>query len=362
MGLRFESLTVGTRHYDQVVVRSVTARSITVTHSAGLASIPLRELPPELQAKFGYSPDAERAADENLAAARKRNEERLARLQASRGSARAEEGGNRFERLLQGFGQPPELRAEVDLRPRFRELSLWIKDQGRRPSCSVFAVVSALEYQNAELSGKAEKLSEEYLTWATRRATQRLGARPAPEITDDPGGSTADDQDEGFTLPEVVAALRAYGIPPQSSMPNALGLRMEDIPEPPAAVVEEARRHRRVFIHLIPGHDAATRIGNLIGALNEGVPVAIGLRWPHYRTLRAGYLSEQQPILGYAHAVTLVGYSCPSGRIEDAVFTFKNSWGTLWGEGGYGHVTYGYLNRQLLDGVVLEVQRAEKSE
>lgn len=361
VGTQFESLTVGTRRYEQVVVRSVTPRSITVTHSAGMASILLRELPPELQARFGYNPETERAADEKMAAAQKRSAELLAKQRKIREDHRAESAATTFERILQSFGQAAELRGEIDLRPQFRDLALGIKDQGRRPSCSVFAVVSALEYQNAVVSGTAEKLSEEYLVWATRRTTQRAAHVPtADTVREDAENPAKDDEDEGFSLPEVVAALRAYGIPPQSSMPNTFGTKMEDIPEPPANVVTEARKHRKVYIHVIPGHDTATRINNLVQALNTGTPVAVGLRWPHYRTLRAGYLSQQKPILDYAHAVTVVGYKCESGRIEDAVFLFKNSWGMSWGEGGYGRVTYEYLSKYLLDGVLLEVQRADE--
>ena len=102
-----------------------------------------------------------------------------------------------------------------------------------------------------------------------------------------------------------------------------------------------------------------TQIANIVHALNAEVPVAIGMRWPHARTLRTGYISEQKPILDYAHAVTLVGYRCPTGRLENTVFIFKNSYGGTWGQGGYGQVTYGYLKQYLLDAVLLEVQRGD---
>ena len=59
---------------------------------------------------------------------------------------------------------------------------------------------------------------------------------------------------------------------------------------------------------------------------------------------------------GEGHAVTLVGYSSSTGRLEDTVFVFKNSWGPNWGQGGYGTVTYGYLNQHLAEAIVLEVQ------
>jgi Papain family cysteine protease len=345
-------------------VKTVTPRSITFLHTGGMASLPLRELSPELQAKFGYDPAAEKAAEAELANARRLDEQRRLKLQQDRAKGHADALVSKFEKLLQEFGQTPTLQSEVDLRPKFAELSLGIKDQGRRPSCAIFAVVSALEFQNAELAGKAEKFSEEYLIWATRKTTRRI---PAAAVVSSDASLHQDsedkslEKDEGFALSEVVAALRGYGIPRQSILPNTFGTAIDSIPDPTEETVREARSRRKVYVHAIPGHDSATRIGNLVHALNLGVPVAIGMRWPHYRTLRAGFLSEQKPILDYAHAVTLVGYKSESGHLEDAVFIFKNSYGVSWGEGGYGRVTYKYLSKYMLDAVVLEVQTNQQS-
>jgi hypothetical protein len=320
-----------------------------------MASIRLRDLPPELQSRFGYNPAAESAADEALqragAAAAVRGG------QAPRAQASAQEAGfdPRFEDLLRHFGRKPEIKGEIDLRPRFFQLDLTVKNQGFRPSCAVFAVVSALEYQNAEVTGQAEKFSEEYLIWATRKILNRA-ARPAAESASG-GLDSPENADEGFSLSDVVTALRTYGIPLQSSMPDMIGLAMADIPEPSPALIEEARTHRRVFVHLVPGDDTAAQIDNIILALNAGVPVAVGLRWPYYHTIRAGFLSEQTPKPDALHAVTLVGYKNASGQEEDTTFVFKNSYGPTWGQGGYGMVTCHYLRNHLLDAALLEVQR-----
>ncbi|MDI1320357.1 MAG: C1 family peptidase, partial [bacterium] len=201
------------------------------------------------------------------------------------------------------------------------------------------------------LAGRVEKFSEEYLIWAVRKTVQRT---PVPGTA---GGETAkEDADEGFAISEVVEALRAYGIPLQSTMPNTFGSKIGAIENPPPAVVEEARNHQRIFVHRLPGRDPATLINNLVQALNVGVPIPVGLSWPNYRSIRTGYLSAQKPVSGSGHAVTIVGYTCPTGRLEDTVFLFKNSWGPDWGQGGYGTVTYGYLSNYLNDAVVLEVQ------
>jgi len=111
-----------------------------------------------------------------------------------------------------------------------------------------------------------------------------------------------------------------------------------------------------VSVFALPGRDQPTRIANLVHALDAGVPVAVGLRWPQWRTLRSGYLSAQKPLEGTGHAVTVVGYENKTGALKDTVFIFKNSWGVHWGASGYGYATYGYLDKNLVDTALLEVE------
>lgn len=348
-GTRIESLTVGSVTYRNVQVRSVNARTVMFTHAGGMASIHLRDLSPEWQARFHYDPAAEAAAEEAAKATLPPTSfVRQPKL------ASPAKGLSKFEALLLKFGQPATVQSEVDLRPKFFQLELGVKNQGLRPSCAVFAIVSALEFQNAELTGKVEKFSEEYLIWAVRKTVRRL---PTVTITTplDPNGKEF--QDEGFSLTEVVAALRAYGIPLQSSMPNTFGSNIAAIEDPAPVIVQEARTHQRVFVQPLPGRDRATLINNIVQALNSGFPVAVGMGWPDARIV-SGYLSAQKPSADGGHAVTIVGYKSATGRMEDAYFVFKNSWGPRWGQGGYGTVTFGYLNDNINDAVLLEVQPA----
>lgn len=342
-GARLESLAVGRTVYRDVVIKTVNARTVMFTHRGGLASVKLRDLAPEWQARFGYDPVAEQASD---AALERAAAERQAQLAAAAAKAKATPPSrSRFEQVLQQFGQPADLRAEVDLRPRFRELELYAKDQGRRPSCAVFAVVGAIEFLNAENTGRAEKFSEEYLIWATRRTLQRPDAPDA--------ALQGDDADTGFALTEVVMALRTYGIPLERSLPNTQGRDLAAVGEPPPAVVAEARARTRGSVHAVPGRDPATQLNNIIHALNAGIPVTIGTGWPRFFNMRAALLNSQAP--AYSHAVTLVGYRCPTGRIEDTTFIFKNSWGAVWGANGYGYATFGYLAQHLHTAILLEI-------
>ena len=344
-GTRLEKLTIGATTYRDVRVKTVNARTVLFLHRDGMASIKLSELDPALQEKFGYDPAAEAESDAAMQAAIKEREARTAAAVAQR---RAAQNQSQFDAMLRLFGTPAPCRDEVDLRPRFRELELYAKDQGRRPSCSVFAVVSALEFINAQSAGTPEKFSEEYLIWATGRVIQRLGTAVQDR------SQAGDDADTGYALTEVVTALRTYGIPPESSMPNTIGRTKNITAAPSTEVITEARTNGQVAVHLVPGRDTATQLNNIIHALNAGVPIAIGTAWPRFSNMRAALLNSQPP--AYNHAVTLVGYRCPTGKLEDTTFIFKNSWGAAWGANGYGFATYRYLVQHLHTAILLELQ------
>jgi hypothetical protein len=354
VGSQLESLSVGATVYHNVLVRSVNARSAMITYDGGMKSILLRDLTPELQQRFGYSPEAERAqeaaAKAGQANAEKQQQARLDAVRKSRANPR--QGVSKIDQLLRSFGQAPEISEEVDLRPRFGELGLWVKDQGHRPSCAVFAMVSALEFQSAEANGNAQRFSEEYLYWATRKSLNRGGGESIAAAS----SGDEDTSDSGFTLDEVATALRTYGIPLRDKVPNRFAGKAMD--NPPDEIIDEARRGVRLSVHAIPGHDGATLATNIIHALNLGIPVPVGLRWIDSRVWRVQFLDTQMTYEGNGHAVTIVGYRCKTGRIEDAVFVFKNSWGPRWGQGGYGTASYRYLADNLHAAVVLEVQAA----
>jgi hypothetical protein len=350
-GTKLEELTVGASTYRDVQVRSINARSAIISHTGGMASIRLSDLSPEWQARFNYSPAAAAASE-----ATKLPLKTAPRPTPARGTPPG--SGSKFAQLDRTFGTPPIVQPEVDLRPKFFALELNVKNQGRRPSCAIFAMICALEFQNAELTGRVEKFSEEYLMWALR-SPDRPGVRTVSINGVEVYRREAEDEDAGFSLAEVASAIRSQGIPLQSSMPNAFSRKVAEIEAPSAAVVAEARKYRRIIVRPVPGRDPSTCAANMVHALNANVPVIIGAAWPHYRTSRSGYIDQQLPMDGGGHAVTVVGYTSATGQLADAVFMFKNSWGPAWGQGGYGYITYRYLSQHVGEALVIEVQPGE---
>jgi hypothetical protein len=352
-GLELGTLQVGKNTFHDVRVRSRDARSLMFSHRDGLSSVRLRELPPEIQARLGYDP-ATAPADTPPP--------KIAPRPAPPSPPRKTDGEfqsttRRLDQLFVAYASDPEVRAEQSLQSEFIRLNLAAKNQGRRPSCSIFAVVGALEFQNAQLTGGLEKLSEEYLIWATRRSLGLTG--PAAVLPRDETGAPL--ADAGYSLVSVVTALQTYGIPRAEDMPNLPGLAIDDVPEPTGELVAKARSRRLVFISPLPGAEPAARIKALVHALNAGFPVPAGLRWPHERSINAGVLSGQRPLAGAAHAITFIGYHCPSGKLEETSFVFNNSYGPRWGQGGYGRATWGYLSQHLLEAYVLDVRVTDTS-
>jgi hypothetical protein len=51
------TLSIGTKTYTSAKVKALDAWDLAIEHSGGITRIPLRDLPADLQTKFGYDPD-----------------------------------------------------------------------------------------------------------------------------------------------------------------------------------------------------------------------------------------------------------------------------------------------------------------
>ena len=350
---RYDVLEAGENLYRDVVVRSQSASSLVVSHAKGIAQIPLSGLSEELQRKYGYDArsDAEREAelDSIRSIQIEASKQRLDKRREEAKSLLASRGNLSASRKFAAFGVAPEISAEVDFRPEYREMGIGISKQGRRPSCAIHAVVGAIELLEGRRLGAAENLSEYYLYWATLKTLGRYD-----QYSDLAAGG--EDADAGFQIPEVLQALRTYGVPSVAETPGFGSDPSGDVGDAPdESIVEAARKRSGIRSYAIPGRDIEILLGNIVHALNAGSPVVVGMAWPYYSSIRkTAYLQSQEPRPGYGHAVTLIGYRCPSGELEDITFIFRNSWGVKWGAGAYGYAKYEYMIKNLYNAHVIE--------
>jgi hypothetical protein len=337
-----ETWVVQGRSYENVRVREATPDAVTIFHKGGIKKFALADLPVELQERFAY--DAEAAEEFSAAEAREREAAEAARLKREQELAKEREAARAQDRRTQtdpagapAVIEPEDVRfyPELDLRPFYIEKGLYTKNQGRRPSCSVFALVSALEYEQARRTGTAARLSEEFLIWATLRM------QPGIPL------------DTGFNFPEVITALQTYGVPPHEFMPNTYGKSAADIRPSKAAIMMAQQRKQVLPVWF--RRDDPDLVARIVGVLNQKKPVIIGVRWPHWRTLDGNYLlKNQKPLENASHAVTLVGYRNTGGTPEGTTFIFRNSYGYQWGLAGCGFIHEKYLREHLVGAFFLQ--------
>jgi len=212
-----------------------------------------------------------------------------------------------------GKAAPPPSQATVV--PELEKDGLTAVDQGDRDDCSLFAITGVAELESFRRPATPhERLSEEYLIWASRQFS----------------GNT-DDQAMFY---EAVAGLNALGVCPAEAMPYAGKTDPSGKPSPEA--IEQARELReRWDAHWIKRWSVDSRLSeqeldSIKAALAKGHAVACGLRWP--KDLKgSALLAPPKPDQVFdGHSIMLVGYQdAPGGNGGE--FTFRNSSGPGWG-------------------------------
>ncbi|MEP0843516.1 MAG: hypothetical protein HRF43_12510 [Phycisphaerae bacterium] len=232
------------------------------------------------------------------------------------------------------------LPAKADLAPRFTELGLTPRSQGKRDTCSLFAITSAANFEWAQSrKGDAKPLETEFLVWAAKEAC-------------------AKSRDQAMFY-EALAGLNAFGICEEGLMeygPTAGGDRKPS-PEAVKNAAVLANRWKAHWIRLWdlrkPLSDA--QITAIQQAIAEGHPVACGLRWPKSGKNEELINPPAPEDVRDGHSITLVGYRDDPEQPGGGVFRFRNSYGTGWGQDGYGLMSYAYVRRYANDALWLEL-------
>jgi mono/diheme cytochrome c family protein len=227
------------------------------------------------------------------------------------------------------------LAGHVTLIADFEKFGLTPRVQGNRDTCSLFAITALAEFECAR-SSKAPhpKLSEEFLIWAARAATGH--------------------KQEQAMFYEAVHGLNTYGICTAEQMPYAQTIDVNRKPSA-AALADGKERSGRWQANWIKRWDVkrpmtAVDIEAIKKAIDNGHPVACGLRWP--KDLGGSDLlavpTPDKVVDG--HSIVLVGYGKENGG---SVFRFRNSRGPGWGDQGYGRISYAYVRAYANDALWL---------
>jgi C1A family cysteine protease len=204
----------------------------------------------------------------------------------------------------------------VDYTPKMQSA----RDQGTEGGVVGFALAAALEYQILKKTGQAVRISP--------REIYNL-AKTTPN-------------DSGAQLADGLRVLQTEGAVLEDVWPYKAGEFSTKAPPNFAS----ARRFK------IAGYAKVKGIDEIKSALQNNGPVIAGISvYESFETLdvtKTGAVPLPKPkeILVGGHAICIVGFDD-----EKKTFKFLNSWGSGWGDKGYGYLPYDYLKNNSSEAV-----------
>ncbi len=228
--------------------------------------------------------------------------------------------------------------ASVDL----REWCSPIEDQGSLGSCTANAGVGVIEYYERKSFGRHLEASRLFLYKVTRNLMKAKG-------------------DTGAYLRTTMGAMVLFGVPPEEYWPYSDEEKKFD-QEPSAFCYAFAQNYQAIkyFRHDPPGTKPEETLKKVKKYLAQGHPSMFG--FTVYNSIEqaaeAGKIpfpSPKEKIEG-GHAIVAVGYDDKmkiknkyGGAEAVGALLIRNSWGTGWGDRGYGWLPYDYLLKGLAE-------------
>jgi C1A family cysteine protease len=237
--------------------------------------------------------------------------------------------------LIDEIELSPELSPIVDLRGHFSP----IENQGSLGSCTAHAGVGLLEYIELKTRNKFIDGSRRFLYKVTRNLLGWIG-------------------DTGAYLRNTMEAMVLFGVPPEAYWDY--DITNFDV-EPPAFVYTLGQAYQAVrYLRLdSTGINREALIKRIKKFLIKGYPSMFGfsvytsIAQARTNNGKIPYPCMSERRLG-GHAVVAVGYNdnleitnknC--GKTTKGAFIIRNSWGTGWGDKGYGYLPYDYVKNWL---------------
>jgi len=222
--------------------------------------------------------------------------------------------------------QPKSNKAAVSLRQWFSP----VEDQGSLGSCTANAGVGLVEYFERRAFNKHVDASRLFLYKATRNLMKETG-------------------DNGAFLRSTMGAMVLFGVPPEEYWPYKIA---DFDKEPTAFCYAFAQNYQAITYYRLdpPGTSKPDLLARIKTNIDGGLPSMFGFTvYSSIYTVgndgKIPYPGKGEKIVG-GHAIVATGYD-DKMKIKNAptpgALMIRNSWGTSWGDGGYGWLPYDYV-------------------
>ena len=206
-----------------------------------------------------------------------------------------------------------------------------IRDQGSVGSCTAFASVALYEniYYKFTSNLAASNFSEKFTYYTTRVNVAKWRAN----------------DDSGAYVRDALRSLVTYGTCKEETFPYLKsGENSSNFAEvPPSAAYTEALKYQALtYLNIPSGNTSSQRndaLATLKGLLVKGYAFMAGFVCYSnvYNAVKGLIPLPNRSVIG-GHAICITGYDD-----KRQVFKFKNSWGSSWGDKGFGYLPYQYL-------------------